>query len=115
MTERKGVITMNGPSLSEIEAEQGKFLDAMKVVEELAGKLNESEMDEYNAYGLAGAISIGLVKYRIAHGMSESELSEILGIDAERLAEYESGDFDMSIFELARIANRLGWKLNIEC
>lgn len=53
-------------------------------------------------------MTIRIKEARKAAGLTQSELAEKLGVNRATVSKYESGDIDISIRQLARIAEILG-------
>lgn len=87
------------------------LLDAWDMIDRLGGKENQ-EMDEL--YDIYYKISTALFDYRLKYGLSQRKLAEKLGVTQPMVAKLESGEYNYTIEQLCKIANKLGFMFNIE-
>ena len=57
---------------------------------------------------LAHAVAIRVIGYRVGHGLSQSGLARVLGMDQPAIARPEADDREPSLAALARLARVLG-------
>jgi transcriptional regulator with XRE-family HTH domain len=62
---------------------------------------------------IARAVAIEVIKYRVEHSISQTELGRRLGIHQPAIARLESGSDNPSIETLKRLSQKLGIDLNI--
>lgn len=63
---------------------------------------------EWERTSLGRGVAIILVRYRAAHGFSQRDLAEHLGVSPETVARLETGESNPSADELRWLAGRLG-------
>ena len=85
--------------------------DAWSVVERLGGG-SASEKD--GLYDIYYKISIALFDYRQKHKLSQKKLAEKLGVTQPMVAKLESGDYNYTVEQLWKIANKLNFKFSID-
>ena len=59
-------------------------------------------------------ISTTIVKERIRLGLSQNDFAEYLGLSKDTIIQMESGNYDYSINELAKIFEKLNFKWTIK-
>jgi len=64
-------------------------------------------------YDVYYEISTAIFKYRIKHGLSQKKLAGKLGVTQAMVSKLESGDYNYTVEQLWKIANKLGLKFNI--
>lgn len=92
------------------EAEREFAISDLKTAEEF---LEEQLQDpgfraEWNRTALARAVSLGIISYRSAHGLTQTELARIIGIKQPAVARLEAGETNPSWETLSRISQALG-------
>lgn len=85
--------------------------DAWEMIERLAGGDGESRDSLYEIYY---QISTAIFDYRMKHNLSQKKLAEKLGVSQPMVAKLESGDYNYTIEQLWKIANKLGFSFHIE-
>lgn len=85
--------------------------DAWEMIERLTGEEVSSKDSLYEIYG---KISTAIFDYRRKHKLSQKKLAEKLGVSQPMVAKLESGDYNYTIEQLWKIANKLGFAFNIE-
>ncbi|MCK9313686.1 MAG: helix-turn-helix domain-containing protein [Methanocorpusculum sp.] len=85
--------------------------DAWEMIERLAGE-EGSSMD--SLYEIYYQISTAIFDYRLKHKLSQKKLAEKLGVSQPMVAKLESGNYNCTIEQLWKIANKLGFAFNIE-
>jgi transcriptional regulator with XRE-family HTH domain len=112
-------------ALASLESQRGKrdSLDPLIAAAELDGlhsqiKELESQLDDYDQLRVAGSLLIqpstldnvaeNLIKQRIAKGLSQKQLSELLGVKEQQIQRYESTRYEgASLRRLQEISNLL--------
>lgn len=84
--------------------------DAWGVLERLGGK-DANEKD--NLYDIYYQLSTAIFDYRLKHKMSQKKLAEKLGVSQPMIVKLESGDYNYTIEQLWKIANKLQFEFNI--
>ncbi|MEL7566147.1 MAG: helix-turn-helix transcriptional regulator [Dehalobacterium sp.] len=85
--------------------------DAWGVIERLSGK---EVMEKDKLYDIYYKISTAIFDYRIKYNLSQKRLAEKLGVTQPMVVKLESGDYNYTIEQLWKIAEKLGFKLNID-
>lgn len=81
----------------------------------LKDQLNDTEFREnWERTTLARAVAIQVIKYRAAHGLSQSELARRLGVSQAVVGRLELGEHEPKIATLSKLAGTLGLRFNIE-
>lgn len=75
----------------------------------LDGMSNAELISSKNKINLATQIG----KYQVEHHMTTQQFAKYLGVSRGKVEEYEGGDYDFSLNELAYIADRLGMTLDV--
>lgn len=101
-------------------------LDIELTDEQLAGfKTNEELIEEqlqsdpafraeWERTAIARAVAIEVVRYRDAHGLSQTALAEILGVTQPQVSRLESGDVSPSVETLVRLTAKLGMEFTLD-
>jgi ribosome-binding protein aMBF1 (putative translation factor) len=105
-----------------VEEVRQKKSDAMGKMPELvsADELHERDMRdpeyrrEYERTRLANDVAIKVIRYRVDHGLTQTQLARILGMRQPHVARLESGDHEPSVATLARLADALGLDFSID-
>lgn len=84
--------------------------DAWGMIERLAGEEGNNKDSLYDIYY---QISTAIFDYRLKHNLSQKKLAEKLGVSQPMVAKLESGDYNCTIEQLWKIANKLGFAFNI--
>lgn len=85
-----------------------------------ADELHEQDMRdpeyrrEYERARLANDVAIKVIKYRVDHGLSQSQLARQLGMRQPHVARLEAGDHEPSVATLARLADALGLDFSLD-
>lgn len=85
-----------------------------------ADELHERDMRdpeyrrEYERTRLANDVAIKVIRYRVDHGLSQSQLARMVGLRQPNVARLESGDHEPSVAMLARLADALGLDFSID-
>ena len=69
---------------------------------------------EYERTRLANDVAIKVIRYRQAHGLSQSELGRMIGMRQPHVARLEAGDHEPSLSTLARLSDALGLDFSVE-
>lgn len=69
---------------------------------------------EYDRTAFANAVAIRVIKYRAAHGLSQTALAKKLGMRQPAIARLEAGDHEPSLTMLARLARGLDLDFSID-
>ena len=85
--------------------------DAWDMIERLAGGDGESRDSLYEIYY---QISTAIFDYRMKHNLSQKKLAEKLGVSQPMVAKLESGEYNYTVEQLWKIANKLGFSFHIE-
>lgn len=85
--------------------------DAWEMIARLAGEEGSNRDSLYDIYY---QISTAIFDYRFKHNLSQKKLAEKLGVSQPMVAKLESGDYNYTIEQLWKIANKLGFAFNIE-
>lgn len=85
--------------------------DAWEMIDRLGGE-EAKEKDEL--YDIYYRISTALFDYRLKHGLSQKKLADKLGVTQAMVAKMESGDYNYTIEQLWKIANKLGFRFSID-
>ncbi len=85
--------------------------DAWEMIERLAGGDGESRDSLYEIYY---QISTAIFDYRMKHNLSQKKLAEKLGVSQPMVAKLESGEYNYTVEQLWKIANKLGFSFHIE-
>lgn len=75
---------------------------------------NEEMVQEFNVSKILVDIACEFIKYRASHNMTQGELAKKLDISQVMVSKLESGDYNPTVRMLYEIAQRMGWKFNIE-
>ena len=85
-----------------------------------ADELHEQDMRdpeyrrEYERTRLANDVAIKVIRYRVDHGLTQTQLARMLGMRQPHVARLESGDHEPSVATLARLADALGLDFSID-
>lgn len=74
---------------------------------------DDSTRERINLYNIYYEISTKIFDYRMANGWSQKKLAEVLGVTQAMVSKLESGEYNYTIEQLWKIANKLNWKLNV--
>ncbi len=85
--------------------------NAWEMIDRLGGE-EAKEKDEL--YDIYYRISTVLFDYRLKHGLSQKKLADKLGVTQAMVAKMESGDYNYTIEQLWKIANKLGFRFSID-
>jgi len=85
--------------------------DAWEMIERLAGGDGGSKDSLYEIYY---QISTAIFDYRMKHNLSQKKLAEKLGVSQPMVAKLESGEYNYTVEQLWKIANKLGFSFHIE-
>jgi len=85
--------------------------NAWEMIDRLGGE-EAKEKDEL--YDIYYRISTALFDYRLKHGLSQKKLADKLGVTQAMVAKMESGDYNYTIEQLWKIANKLGFRFSID-
>lgn len=91
--------------LSELSSADDVKLEALK---------NPAVRAEWDRTAVAREVARRVVRYRVEHGLSQTDLSAKLGVSQPYIAKLESGDRAPSLSTLARLAQRLGLEFHID-
>lgn len=81
----------------------------------LKDQLNDAEFREnWERTTLARAVAIQVIKYRAAHGLSQSGLARQLGVSQAVVGRLELGEHEPKIATLSKLARTLGLRFNID-
>lgn len=69
---------------------------------------------EYERTQLANDVAIEVIRYRAAHGLTQTELGRMIGMRQPHVARLEAGDHEPSLTTLSRLASVLGIDLSID-
>ncbi|HKR49117.1 MAG TPA: helix-turn-helix transcriptional regulator [Pseudonocardiaceae bacterium] len=75
---------------------------------------NPAVRAEWDRTAVAREVASRVVRYRVEHGLSQSELGAKLGVSQPYVARLESGDRSPTLATLARLAQRLGLEFHID-
>jgi ribosome-binding protein aMBF1 (putative translation factor) len=75
---------------------------------------NPAVRSEWDRTAVAREVASRLVRYRVEHGLSQTDLGAKLGVSQPYIAKLESGDRAPSLSTLARLAQRLGLEFHID-
>lgn len=84
--------------------------DAWSMVERLSGEASERD----SLYDIYYQISTAIFDYRTKHKLSQKKLAEKLGVTQPMVAKLESGDYNYTIEQLWKVANKLDFTFNIQ-
>lgn len=80
-----------------------------------AGELADPEIRrEHDRTGLAHAVAMRVINFRIEHGLSQTALARQLGMHQPAIARLEAGDHEPSLATLSRLARQLGVEFHID-
>jgi ribosome-binding protein aMBF1 (putative translation factor) len=88
-----------------------KLLDAWDLIDKLNGEQGNKKDTLYDIYY---QISTAILKYRLKHNLSQTNLAEKLGVTQAMVSKLESGDYNYTIEQLWKVSQKLGFKLNVE-
>lgn len=74
----------------------------------------EQEHEKDSLYDIYYDISTAIFDYRMKHKLSQKQLGERLGVTQAMVSKLESGDYNYTVEQLWRIAQKLDFKLNID-
>jgi transcriptional regulator with XRE-family HTH domain len=92
-------------------------LSEMKTNDELIAeqlRIDPEFRAEWERTALARAVAVAIVRYRAAHGLSQRELAERLGMKQPQVARLELGEVNPSIDTLMRASSTLGLEFTID-
>jgi ribosome-binding protein aMBF1 (putative translation factor) len=69
---------------------------------------------EHERTRLANDVAIKVIRYRVAHGLTQAALARQLGMRQPHIARLESGDHEPSLSMLARLSAGLGLDFSVE-
>jgi ribosome-binding protein aMBF1 (putative translation factor) len=75
---------------------------------------NPAVRAEWDRTAVAREVASRVVRYRVEHGLSQTDLGAKLGVSQPYIAKLESGDRAPSLSTLARLAQRLGLEFHID-
>ena len=75
---------------------------------------NPAVRSEWDRTAVAREVASRVVRYRVEHGLSQTDLGAKLGVSQPYIAKLESGDRAPSLSSLARLAQRLGLEFHID-
>jgi len=84
--------------------------DAWEMIDRLGGEEAKEKNELYDIYY---RISTALFDYRLKYDLSQKKLAEKLGVTQPMVAKLESGDYNYTIEQLWKIANKLRFKFSI--
>jgi transcriptional regulator with XRE-family HTH domain len=84
--------------------------DAWEMIDRLGGEEAKEKNELYDIYY---KISTTLFDYRLKYDLSQKKLAEKLGVTQPMVAKLESGDYNYTIEQLWKIANKLRFKFSI--
>lgn len=87
-----------------------KLIDAWELVERIGG---EEAKDKEELYDIYYRISTAIFDYREKYNLSQKKLAEKLGVTQPMIAKLESGDYNYTIEQLWKIANKLNFDFSI--
>jgi ribosome-binding protein aMBF1 (putative translation factor) len=90
----------------------GKSVPAEQVFAELAK--DPATRAEFERHAVADAVSVWLVGYRAAHGLSQRQLAARVGMKQSAVARLESGDIEPKMSTLLRLSRALGKPLELQ-
>lgn len=70
--------------------------------------------ENWERTALARAVANQVIRYRAAHGLSQSELARRLGVSQAVVGRLELGEHEPKIATLSRLARTLGLRFNID-
>lgn len=85
--------------------------NAFASMNQICGDLPHTAEDRY--YEMLDSISIAVVDYRAAHGLSQRQLAEQLGVSQAMVSKYESGDYNISLKALIELFDKLSIEMDI--
>lgn len=86
-----------------------KLSDLKTVDEVLDEQLNDPEFrEEWNRTALARAVSLRLIRYRAAKGLSQTQLAKKIGVKQPAVARLEAGEKNPTWETLTRLSQTLG-------
>lgn len=88
-----------------------KLPDAWEMVERLSEE-GSNEKDEL--HDIYYKISIALFDYRLKYDLSQKKLAEKLGVTQPMVAKLESGDYNYTVEQLWKLANKLNFNFSID-
>lgn len=74
---------------------------------------DEPMKERIGLYEVYYEISTKIYDYRMTNGWSQKKLAEVLGVTQAMISKLESGEYNYTVEQLWKIAQKLGWKLNI--
>ncbi len=75
---------------------------------------NPAVRAEWDRTAVAREVASRVVRYRVEHGLSQTQLGAKLGVSQPYIARLESGDQSPTLATLARLAQRLGLEFHID-
>ncbi len=84
--------------------------DAIKILEGLDFGAEDNKDQLYEIYY---KISMAIFNYRLKHNLSQTKLAKELGVTQTMVSKLESGDYNYTIEQLWKIANKLGFKFDV--
>lgn len=84
--------------------------DAIKILEGLDFGAEDNKDQLYEIYY---KISMAIFNYRLKHNLSQTKLAKQLGVTQAMVSKLESGDYNYTIEQLWKIANKLGFKFDV--
>lgn len=85
--------------------------DAWEMIDRLGGEDAKAKESLFNIYY---QISTTLFDYRLKYNLSQKQLAERLGVTQPMVAKLESGDYNYTIEQLWKIAQKLDFKFDID-
>lgn len=85
-----------------------------------SGQIREEDLSdrriraEHDRTALAHDVALRVLKYRTAHGLSQSALARQLGLQQPAIARIEAGDHEPTFTTLGRLARGLGIEFHID-
>jgi DNA-binding XRE family transcriptional regulator len=70
--------------------------------------------DEWDRLALARTVAHRVLAYRVEHGLTQTQLARLLGVQQPAIARLEAGEHEPSIATLARLARQLHMRFHIE-
>jgi len=75
---------------------------------------NPAVRAEWDRTAVAGEVAHRVLRYRVEHGLSQTEMGSRLGVSQPYVAKLERGDQAPSLATLVRLARRLGLEFHID-
>lgn len=92
-----------------MKAQKRRISDLKTADELLTEQLEDPKFRaEWNRTALARAVSLGIISYRASHGLSQTQLAQIIGIKQPAVARLEAGETNPSWETLNRLSQALG-------